>query len=83
MKILSIGNSFSEDAQRYLKLIAGANGRELTCVNLYIGGCSLKRHYINLIDNEKSYHYQFGGENTGRHHAEQHDNRQEETGRAG
>ena len=25
----------------------------------------------------------FGGENTGRHHAEQHDNRQEETGRAG
>lgn len=65
MKILSIGNSFSEDAQRYLKLIAGANGRELTCVNLYIGGCSLKRHYINLIDNEKSYHYQFGGENTG------------------
>ena len=43
MKILSIGNSFSEDAQRYLKLIAGANGRELTCVNLYIGGCSLKK----------------------------------------
>lgn len=64
MKILSIGNSFSEDAQRYLHKIAEANGKELTCANLYIGGCSLRRHYTNLTDNEKSYDFQFNGENT-------------------
>lgn len=64
MKILSIGNSFSEDAHRYLHKIAEANGKDLTCANLYIGGCSLKHHYINLTDNEKSYDFQFNGENT-------------------
>lgn len=64
MKILSIGNSFSEDAQRYLHRIAETNGKKLTCANLYIGGCSLKQHYINLSDNEKSYDFQFNGENT-------------------
>lgn len=64
MKILSIGNSFSEDAQRYLHAIAEANGKKLTCANLYIGGCSLRQHYINLSDNEKNYIFQFNGENT-------------------
>ena len=64
MKILSIGNSFSEDAQRYLHKIAETNGKDLTCANLYIGGCSLRQHYINLTDNEKSYDFQFNGENT-------------------
>lgn len=64
MKILSIGNSFSDDAQRYLHQIAEANGKELTCANLFIGGCTLKRHYVNLLDDERSYDFQFNGENT-------------------
>ncbi len=64
MKILSIGNSFSEDSQRYLHKIAEANGKDLMCVNLYIGGCPLKRHYINLTDNEKAYDFQLNGENS-------------------
>ena len=50
MKILSIGNSFSEDAQRYLHQIANANGDDIFCANLYIGGCSLERHYNNIIN---------------------------------
>lgn len=64
MKILSIGNSFSEDAQRYLHRIAAANGKDLTCANLYIGGCPLRQHYINLTDDEKDYDFQFNGDNT-------------------
>lgn len=64
MKILSIGNSFSEDAQRYLHSLAAANNKDLMCVNLYIGGCPLEAHYINLTDNEKSYDFQVNGVNT-------------------
>jgi len=45
MKLLSIGNSFSQDAQRWLHAIALAGGDELDTCNLYIGGCSLERHW--------------------------------------
>ena len=65
MKILSIGNSFSQDAQRYLHEIAAANGKNLKCVNLYIGGCSLKQHYFNMLDDEKAYEFEFNGMSTG------------------
>lgn len=65
MKILSVGNSFSQDAQRYLKKIADANNTDIKSVNLYIGGCTLKRHYLNMLDDEKAYSFEFNGENTG------------------
>ena len=44
MKVLAIGNSFSEDATRYLHDIAKADGVALEVANLYIGGCPLDRH---------------------------------------
>ncbi len=44
MKILSIGNSFSQDAQRYLHRLAANEGVEIECVDLVIGGCSLQQH---------------------------------------
>ena len=44
MNILSIGNSFSQDAQRYLHQIATAGGEELNVFNLYIGGSTLSMH---------------------------------------
>lgn len=65
MKILSIGNSFSQDAQRYLHRIATAAETPIKCVNLYIGGCSLRTHYFNMLENEKKYQFEFNGENTG------------------
>ena len=58
MNILSIGNSFSEDAQRYLHKIAEANGKELFNANLYIGGCSLERHCQNIDEDASAYEYQ-------------------------
>ena len=39
MNILSIGNSFSQDAQKWLHKLAAGNGVEMDTVNLYIGGC--------------------------------------------
>ncbi len=57
MKILSIGNSFSEDAQRYLHAIAEHEGIDLLCANLFIGGCSLETHYDNLLNETRPYEY--------------------------
>lgn len=55
MKLLSIGNSFSVDAQRWLHDIAVAHGVDLYNVNLYIGGCSLMRHWNNVVENKADY----------------------------
>ena len=65
MKVLSIGNSFSQDAHRYLNRIAKSEGIEMKTVNLYIGGCSLEMHYNNLIEDKAEYGFEFNGEKTG------------------
>ena len=66
MKVLSIGNSFSQDAQRYLHRLAKREGVELQTTNLYIGGCSLETHYKNLIEDNVAYELEINGEPTGR-----------------
>ncbi len=65
MDVLSIGNSFSQDAQRYLHSIARADGVELNCFNLYIGGCPISTHYRNMMGNNKAYMLQVNGHPTG------------------
>lgn len=65
MEVLSIGNSFSKDAQRYLHEIAKADGVELSAFNLYIGGCPLSRHYRNMLSEEKTYTLEMNGTSTG------------------
>ncbi len=65
IKILSIGNSFSQDAQRYLHQIAENEGKDLLCVNLYIGGCSLETHSRNLHENTAAYSLEKNGQATG------------------
>ncbi len=57
MKLLSIGNSFSVDAQRWLYTLAQENGIDLQLGNLYIGGCSLQRHWENIEANAANYTY--------------------------
>ena len=66
MRILSIGNSFSRDAHRYLHAIAQSAGKELETVNLYIGGCPLERHWANIERDEAAYGEDRNGEETGR-----------------
>ena len=65
MNILSIGNSFSQDAQRYLHKIAKADGCSVNAFNLFIGGCSLSLHYRNMLNEQKAYTLEMNGESTG------------------
>ena len=61
MNILAIGNSFSQDASRYLHQIARTDGVDLNVVNLMIGGCSLYTHFTNMKGDAKAYHLEFNG----------------------
>ncbi|MDR2495940.1 MAG: DUF4886 domain-containing protein [Tannerellaceae bacterium] len=58
IRILAIGNSFSEDAaEQYLYELAQANGDSLIIGHAYIGGCSLELHWNNISNNEAAYSY--------------------------
>ena len=49
LKVLAIGNSFSEDAvEQHLSGLARAEGLNVIICNMYIGGCSFERHVKNL-----------------------------------
>lgn len=57
MKILAIGNSFSQNATELLQLMSD----DLFVRNLYIGGCNLKTHADNVSEDKKAYDYQENG----------------------
>lgn len=61
IKILAIGNSFSQDATYYLHQIAAADRVDMKVVNLYIGGCSLERHWNNIVQEAAEYLYEENG----------------------
>lgn len=65
MKVIAIGNSFSNDAMRYLHGIAKADGEDVKAVNLFIGGCPLSRHYVNMHNDAAEYDFEYNGERTG------------------
>ena len=65
MRVLAIGNSFSQDAARYLHNIARADGVRLDVANLYIGGCPLDKHYRNMLGGKADYELQYNGHSTG------------------
>lgn len=58
VRILAIGNSFSQDAvEQYLNELAEAEGISTIIGNMFIGGCSLERHVKNARDNAPAYAY--------------------------
>ena len=58
IRVLAIGNSFSQDAvEQYLYELAAAQGDSLVIGNAYIGGCSIDRHYENLMKGTAEYEY--------------------------
>ncbi len=62
MKILAIGNSFSQDSTTYIEDIAESCGRtDILAANLYIPGCPLTKHAENLKTDELEYEYQLRG----------------------
>ena len=58
IKILSIGNSFSQDSVYYLYDIAKSAGVNVIIGNLYYSGSSLEIHETNAKKNLKAYSYQ-------------------------
>lgn len=67
LRILAIGNSYSEDATRYLHQLARSCNENIYVSNLYIGGCTLARHYRNMLSENPVYEYMFNGFQTGLH----------------
>ena len=65
MNVLMIGNSFSMDAERYLHRIARVGGDTINTCAPYIGGCSLERHWRDLLGEKKDYELLYNGERTG------------------
>lgn len=58
IKILSIGNSFSQDSTALLQLLTD----KIKVRNLYIGGCSLDMHAANIENDAAKYEFQENGE---------------------
>lgn len=60
LKILMIGNSFSDDTIEYAYQIATDLGIEQVVLgNLYIGGCNLNTHYANVRRDAHTYIYRY------------------------
>ena len=56
IKILAIGNSFSQDAiEQYFWELAEAEGIRVVVGNLYFGGCSLEGHLSFLKEGKSVY----------------------------
>lgn len=64
MKLLSIGNSFSQDAHKWLFDICKSAGKEIYNANLYYGGCSLYGHWNFYVNDQAEYDYEIKGEPT-------------------
>lgn len=65
LRVLALGNSFSQDCTAYLERITDA---KILARNLYIGGCSLERHAENLRAGAAEYEYQENGVTIGAGH---------------
>lgn len=58
VRILAIGNSFSQDAvEQNLHELAAAEEIPTVIGNMYIAGCSLERHVNNARENKAAYAY--------------------------
>lgn len=58
VRILAVGNSFSEDAiDQYFHEICEAAGKRVIIGNLYIGGCPLERHLMNARTDSAAYRF--------------------------
>ena len=65
LKILAIGNSFSDDAMEYVYQVAKDAGVEkITLGNMFIGGCSLATHLSNAKNNKGAYDFRTNTDGT-------------------
>lgn len=58
IRVLAIGNSFSEDVvEQHVHELGKAQGTTIVIGNLYIGGCSIQKHLSNLRSGKDAYRY--------------------------
>lgn len=57
IKVLAIGNSFSDDALEYLSQLVEANNDTIVIGNMYLASATLKQHYNNWSNNSNIYSY--------------------------
>lgn len=58
LRVLAIGNSFSQDAiEQYLYELAAAGGKPVVIGNMYIGGAPLSLHWDNARADKAAYSY--------------------------
>lgn len=58
LKVLAIGNSFSEDAtEQDLSSMAALGGHDIIIGNLYYPACSIERHWNNLTNDRGDYSF--------------------------
>ena len=66
LKVMMIGNSFSESVMRETPKLAAASGFVLDIAQAGIGGCPLDKHWANVVKAEDpsfkpySFHYSYG-----------------------
>ena len=57
LKVLTIGNSFAQDASWYSSEVAKANGKKLTFGYLYFPSCTLDKHYTAATENRAVFRF--------------------------
>ena len=58
LRVLAVGNSFSVDAlEQEMHNVAASAGCDIIIGNLYIPGCSVDRHYENIVADSPAYSY--------------------------
>ncbi len=63
--VLSVGNSFSQDAHRYLHALSATQKNAVIPTNLYFAGCSLEQHHRYMQADLARYNFEFKGDPTG------------------
>ena len=57
LKVLFIGNSFSDDTIQWMYEIAEDLGIDVVVENMYIGGCTIEKHYENICYDLRAYEW--------------------------
>ncbi len=64
IRILAIGNSFSNNATYFISRIAESMGKKVSVTSLYYAGCTLKQHVEFYNSDARSYQFYVDGVNT-------------------
>ena len=60
IRILFIGNSFSDDTTEYMpNILSNLGYQNVEIGNMFIGGCTIDTHYSNVVNNYNAYDFRY------------------------